>query len=281
MIAYNSQLQSETAVPEVSLILHNTNSHISETDIEAATNLEKSEIGEIPDGELKLSISKPLSEGTKKTFVIHASPATHSIVPQTPSKHSSLIAAFVGAPLEKTKWVTQKEDDKFLQRFGPIFEDYRVPLHPQNLHPSPPKSTSKWEGLTLATSIVESFKRIVIAVLCVMDKGVPLALLIAAGIISLCFLIFLRVFRPYRSRWRLGVMLLIELADCVTFTLGIVFVAVGQHDTALSHRCGLAMLAAQGAAYVLLVGEKLLPSIKKAFHLISRLTHRDPSSSQP
>ena len=121
------------------------------------------------------------------------------------------------------------------------------------------------------TALLDCTKRALIAMICVVDLDVlPVEQIIVALIISITFLIFLRVFRPFRSRWRLGMALLMESIDCVTFILGICAVSAGSKDEALQYRCGLLMICTQGIAYCLILGEKLAPAVKQIFTFLCR-----------
>lgn len=95
--------------------------------------------------------------------------------------------------------------------------------------------------------------------ICVTDTGVtPLPLLFGTVVISFAFLLFLRRFRPYRSRWRLGLIMLVELADAATFLLGAISVAVGKENKQLQYRCGWMMIGIQGLSYGFVLMEKLI-----------------------
>ena len=124
-------------------------------------------------------------------------------------------------------------------------------------------------GMSLMTALLDCTKRALIAMICVVDLDVlPVEQIIVALIISVTFVIFLRVFRPFRSWWRLGMALLIESIDCMTFVLGICVVSASNKDEALQYRCGLLMICTQGIAYCLMLGEKLAPAFKQAFSFL-------------
>jgi len=130
---------------------------------------------------------------------------------------------------------------------------------------------SKLEAITLLTAWLDCLKRIIVAMICVVDLDVlHLEQLIFVTCLSFAFVIYLRVFRPYRSQWRLGLIMIIELTDCFTFAMGVLAVAAGSERAELQKRCGLVMLCTQGAAYCLMLSEKLVPAFSRAGRLINK-----------
>eukprot|EP00210_Caulerpa_lentillifera_P009355 g8919.t1 len=177
-----------------------------------------------------------------------------------------LVKPFVGPPIDKTKWETVNHNDRFLERFGALFEDFRGPDHQTN-SPSLPVSGSKWSFyrqaytgrlIPLATALTDSFKLILLALVCTAElHEMEIGQLVFALCLCFGFFVFLRLLRPFRSRARLAVALLIEFVDCVTFILAIVAVSADENDQKLKEKCGFFMLCSQGVVYLLMMMEKI------------------------
>jgi len=216
-----------------------------------------------------------------------------------------LVRPLVGPPIDKTRWETVHHDDRFLHRFGPLFEDFRAPncqtkyesytlIQKCNLcvfrDTSSTSTGARWSFycsgymgklFALATAFTDSFKLILLALVCSSElPDMELGQLTFALCLSFGFLVFLRLLRPFRSRGRLAVVLLIEFIDCLTFILAIIAITADKDDQELKEKCGFMMLCSQGVVYLLMVLEKASTACFRGFLFCSERCKQHLSSSE-
>lgn len=245
-----------------------------------------------------------VSSSMQEIETIGASTEATSVV--SLSLFDRLVRPLVGPPIDKTKWETVHHDDRFLHRFGPLFEDFRAPdcqtkygiytvMQKCTLcvfrDTSSTSTRARWSFyrrgymgklFALATAFTDSFKLILLALVCSSElPDMELGQLTFALCLSFGFLVFLRLLRPFRSRGRLAVVLLIEFVDCLTFILAIIAVTADKDDQELKEKCGFMMLCSQGVVYLLMVLEKASTACFRGFlFCFEQCKQHLPSSKQ-
>lgn len=90
------------------------------------------------------------------------------------------------------------------------------------------------------------------------DNDESLSQLVILLILSSGFVVFFRVSRPYLTRYELALAILAEVADIVTFILGVCLILGPELDRGYRRNLGLGMLWIEGIAFGLILLERFL-----------------------